>query len=300
MVQILDGKVVSAALQEELAAQVQAKYPDGNKYIAIIYLGDNKGSKTYVAKKKKFGDQIGLKVEVFGQGEEYLSEDETLQFYQKQDYDNVPKVVELVQYLNFDKDCLAIIVQLPLPEQFEASKAQILGAIQPHKDVDGLWGVVQGLSQIGLIDFVPATPRAVIEVLKYYKYDDFQGKTVAILWQSNLIGKPLANELMKQWATVFTANHSSDTEKVKKICQMSDIIISATGVIHLVDESYLSPKGDQIIVDVGYGYIDGKPVGDVQLDKIKDKVAAYTPVPGGVGPVSVASIFKNVFNLQNK
>lgn len=141
MTDVLDGKILVKKFREELTDQILSLALNKDKYLAIIYLGDNSSSKTYVAKKKKFGESIGIKVEVFGQGigaEEYFSKDETLQFYQKQDYDSVPKIIEIIQYLNFDKDCVGIIVQLPLPETFQQYQAQILSAIQPNKDVDGL------------------------------------------------------------------------------------------------------------------------------------------------------------------
>jgi methylenetetrahydrofolate dehydrogenase (NADP+)/methenyltetrahydrofolate cyclohydrolase len=221
-----------------------------------------------------------MRVEIFGQDESFLSEDEGLQFYQKQEYDSVPKVIELIHYLNYDQDCVGIIVQLPLPEQFQSSKAKILSSIQAHKDVDGLGGVINGLSQVELLDFLPATPRAVIELLRYYNHDIFKGKTVAILGQSNLIGKPLAAELMKRGATVYSTNVFNDAEKTKKACQLADFIISATGKVGLVDETFLRKEKDQVIVDVGYGYKNGSPVGDVAIEKIKDKIFAYTPVPG--------------------
>ncbi len=301
MADILDGKVVVQKIKEELKEQVNSLALN-DKYLAIIYLGDNSASKTYVSKKKKFGESIWLKVEVFGQGKdasEYFSEDETLQFYQKQDYDSVPKVIEIIHYLNYDKDCIGIIVQLPLPEQFQAYQAQILSAVQANKDVDGLWGVINGWSQVWLIDFLPATPRAVVEILKYYHLDNVQAKTIAILWQSNLVGKPLSVELMKKWATIYSTNQSNDPNKVKQACKNADYIISATGKIHLIDETYLADTHQQVLIDVGYGYKDGNPVGDIQIDKIKDKCLAYTPVPWGIWPITVACLFQNIIDLQS-
>lgn len=298
MTEILDGRIVAHKMREELKTDITKLFPEGDKYLAIVFLWDNAASKTYVAKKKKLWETIGMRVEIFGQGEEFFSNDEGLQFYQNQQYDSVPKVLDLINYLNYDKDCVGIIVQLPLPKKFQAEHAKILSSVQPHKDVDGLGGVINGLSRVGIIDFLPATPRAVIELMKHYNYDILKGKTVAILGQSNLVGKPLATELMKMWATVYITNASNNPEKTKAACQSVDYIVSATGQIHLVDESFLCKEKDQILIDVGYGFKDGKPVGDVNIEKIKDKVHAYTPVPGGVGPITVACLFKNIVNLQ--
>ncbi|NOZ44773.1 MAG: hypothetical protein GXP45_06645 [bacterium] len=142
MSEILDGKKVVAQIKKELIEQAQNTGLNKDKYLAILFFGDNSASQTYVRKKKKFGESIGIKVEVFGQKEEYLSQDKHLQFYQEQDYDSVPKVIELIQYLNYDKDCAGIIVQLPLPKEFQEYQAQILSAVQPNKDIDGLGGVV--------------------------------------------------------------------------------------------------------------------------------------------------------------
>jgi len=144
-------------------------------------LGDNPASRSYVSKKQAFGLEIGLKVEIFGQGEAVLSQDEGLQFYQKQHYDAIPKVLELIQFLNYDDDCVGIIVQLPVPPKFATDLHKILATISPHKDADGLGGVINGLSQVGVIDFLPATPRSVLSLLAYYGHSNFDGKVVAIV-----------------------------------------------------------------------------------------------------------------------
>jgi methylenetetrahydrofolate dehydrogenase (NADP+)/methenyltetrahydrofolate cyclohydrolase len=138
------------------------------------------------------------------------------------------------------------------------------------------------LSEIGLIDFIPATPRAVFSLLNHYKLDDFHGKMVAILGQSNIVGKPLVLECIKRGATVYTCNVDTPVEEIKAMTKQSAYIISCTGKVHLVDESFIRDDKSQIIVDVGYGHIDGKPVGDVNIEKIAEKVSSYTPVPGGV------------------
>jgi len=302
---ILSWKDLSVALQQELKDKVQTTFAWKQAYVAIIFLWEDYSSATYVKHKKKYGESIGLPVIVFGQNHvaEYdrnqAGKFDDVGIYINQKYDSVWKIMELIRYLNHDDECVGIIVQLPLPQQFEPYKEQLLAAITPQKDIDGLGWVVVWLSEMGLIDFIPATPRAVLYILEKYDLDNFSGKTVAILWQSNIVGKPLVLECIKRGATVYTCNADTPVEEIKSIAKHSEYIISCTGKVHLIDETFVRDDSSQIIVDVGYGHIDGKPVGDVNIETIEDKVASYTPVPGGVGPLTVACIFANVFTLQS-
>ena len=302
---ILSWKELAVSLKQELIQKRAKIFGDRKAYVAIIFLWNDYSSATYVKHKKSYGDSIWLPVIVFWQNHqaEYdrnqAGKFDDVGIYINQNYDTVGKVMELIRYLNHDDECVGIIIQLPLPEQFEQYKEQLLAAITPQKDLDGLGGVVLWLSEMGLVDFVPATPKAVLYVLEKYKLDDFTGKTVAILWQSNIVGKPLVLECIKRGATVYTCNSSTPADEIKTIAKSSDYIISSTGKVHLIDDSFVRNDKSQIIVDVGYGHIDGKPVGDVNIDAIKDKVAAYTPVPGWVWPLTVACLFDNVFVLQS-
>ncbi len=302
---LLSWKELSVNFKQELIQKRAQFFSDRKAYLAIIFLGEDYSSATYVKHKKAYGDSIGLPVIVFWQNHhaEYdrnqVGKFDDVSIYINQNYDSVGKVMELIRYLNQDDECVGIIIQMPLPEQFEPYKEQLVAAISPQKDPDGLGGVILWLSEIGLVDFVPATPKAVLYLLEQYKLDDFKGKTIAILWQSNIVGKPLAIECIKRGATVYTCNVDTPPEQIKTIAKMADYIISSTGKVHLIDGSFVRGDKTQIIVDVGYGHIDGKPVGDVDIDAIKDKVASYTPVPGGVGPLTVACIFDNIFTLQN-
>ncbi len=302
---ILSWKTLSVSLQEELVQKRKFFFGDRKAYVAIIFLGDDYSSATYVKHKKSYGTSIGLPVIVFGQNHqaEYdrnqAGKFDDIGIYINQKYDSVWKVMELIRYLNHDDECVGIIIQLPLPEQFEPYKEQLLAAITPQKDLDWLGWVILWLSEIGLVDFIPATPKAVLYLLEQYKLDDFKGKTIAILWQSNIVGKPLAIQCIKRGATVYTCNSSTPSEQIKTIAKMSDYIISSTWKVHLIDDSFVRNDKTQIVVDVGYGHIDGKPVGDVNIETIQDKVASYTPVPGWVGPLTVACIFANVFSLQD-
>lgn len=301
---LLSWKELSIHLKQELSEKAAKLFAGKKAYVAIIFLWDDYSSAAYVKHKKAYGEAIGLPVIVFGQNHqaEYdrnqAGKFDDVGIYINQKYDSVWKIMELIRYLNHDDECVGIIIQLPLPEQFEPYKEQLLAAITPQKDLDWLWGVILWLSEIGLVDFVPATPKAVLYLLEQYKLDNFKGKTIAILWQSNIVGKPLAIECIKRGATVYTCNSSTPPEQIKMIAKMADYIISSTWKVHLIDDSFVREDKTQIVVDVGYGHINGKPVGDVNIETIQDKVASYTPVPGGVGPLTVACIFANVFVLQ--
>lgn len=301
---ILSWKELSISLKQELTEKRAKIFSETKAYVAIIFLWDDYSSATYVKHKKAYGEAIWLPVIVFGQNHqaEYdrnqAGKFDDVGIYVNQNYDSIWKVMELIKYLNQDTECVGIIVQLPLPEKFKSYKTEILSAITPTKDLDGLGGVLTGLSSIDLIDFVPATPKAVLYLLDKYDLWDMKGKSVAIIGQSNIVGKPLIIDCIKRWATVASFNHENSLEEIKAMTKQSDYIISCTGQVHLVDETFLRDDASQIIVDVGYGHIDGKPVGDVNIDRIKDKVASYTPVPGGIWPLTVACLFANVFVLE--
>jgi len=297
---ILEGKALSEQMKIDLS--IKARHLPTGSYIAILFFGDNSGSKIYVQRKQTYGEEIGVPVAVFGQYKKaefpIAHTFDDISIYLQQQYDSIFKIRDLINFLNFDKDCVGIIVQLPLPEELKQYESEILSAISPLKDIDGLSGVAEGLSQSGIIDFLPATPKAVLTLLNHYKLDTFKGKTIAILGQSNIVGKPLALACIQRWATVYSCNIDTPQAQIKSQCQQADIIIACTGHVHLVDESYIWANKNQIIVDVWYGHIDGKAAGDVQTDKIADKVATYSPVPGGVGPLTIASLFDNIFVLQ--
>lgn len=301
---ILSWKELSLSLKQELIEKKIASFGDKNVYVAIVFLGEDYSSAAYVHHKKVYGASIGLPVIVFGQNHqaEYdrnqAGKFDDVGIYINQNYDSIGKVMELIRYLNQDNECVGIIIQLPLPEKFVQYKAQLLAAITPTKDIDGLGGILTGLSSIDLIDFIPATPKAVLTLLDAYALGDMKGKTVSIIGQSAIVGKPLILECIKRGATVASFNDTNSAEEIRTMTKQSDYIISCTGKIHLVDDSFLRDDHSQILVDVGYGHIDGKPAGDINIDAIKDSVAAYTPVPGGVGPLTVACLFSNVFVLQ--
>ncbi len=285
---ILRGKELSLKIQENL--KEKAKQLPENSYMAILFFGNDFSSATYVRHKQKYGESIGVSVKIFTEEgfSPLVQEKESFATW----------VFNLINQLNHDNLCIGIIIQLPLPEELKPYQNQLLSTISPEKDIDGLGWVNTGLSSTGLIDFIPATPKAVITLLEHYNLDNLKGKKVAIIGQSNIVGKPLIMECIKRWAIVSSFNIDYTPEEIKQFTQKSDYIISCTGHVHLVDDSRIRHDQSQIIIDVGYGHIDGKPVGDVNIESIADKVAAYTPVPGWIGPLTVACLFDNIFTLQ--
>lgn len=285
---ILRGKELSLQIQENL--KEKSKSLPENSYMAILFFWNDFSSGTYVRHKQKYGESIGIPVKIF------TEEGFSPLVQEKEGLAN--RVFNLIHQLNHDPFCIGIIIQLPLPAELKPHQNELLSTISPEKDIDGLGGINTGLSSTGLIDFIPATPKAVITLLQHYKLDNLKGKKVAIIGQSNIVGKPLIMECIKRWAIVSSFNIDYTPEEIKQFTQKSDYIIACTGHVHLVDDSRIRHDQSQIIIDVGYGHIDGKPVGDVNIESIADKVAAYTPVPGGIGPLTVACLFDNIFTLQ--
>jgi methylenetetrahydrofolate dehydrogenase (NADP+)/methenyltetrahydrofolate cyclohydrolase len=299
--QLLSWKDLSVDLQSKLQFKKTEVFWEKPVYVAIVFLWEDYSSSVYVNHKKKYWEKIWISTIVFGQTDFPNSDSSNfrnLDLFINQEYNDVHQVIELIQYLNYDPSCVGIIVQLPLPAKFQKSKNMILATISPSKDIDGMWWVDVGLSSIDLIDFLPATPKAVLYLLDQYKLGNLDWKAVSILWQSNLIGKPLALECIKKWATVFSFNSESDIDHIKEITKKSDYIISCTWKVHLIDSSFIRDDNSQVIVDVWYWHIDGKPVGDVNFEDIKNKVWYITPVPWWIWPLTVACLFDNIFVLQ--
>ena len=290
---LLKWKPVITKLTEEIIQYITDNNLEG-KYVAIFLLSDDTPSEVYVGKKAKKAEQIGLYADI------KLGKDRS-----------VEEVIDEIQQCNLDPDCIGMMVQLPLAEHLKPYQMRILDTILPEKDVDGLGSRLFGLAWFGLIDFVPATPKATLEILKYYKLDDYRGKTVTIVWTSNLIGKPLAVELMKRGATVITCNSKTDKDFFKQALASSHYIMAATGRKHLINKEVLDwdvgkvskprlqdnahvPLLEKVLVDIGRGIDEGGAYGDIDWKYYEDKVKAVTPVPGGVGPVTVTCLFHNI------
>lgn len=296
---LLYGKPLANQIKIKLHQQVKNYFGEEKKYVAILFFWENSSSTTYVHLKQKYAKEIWLETFVFWQEKKQdTSKFPYLEPWTQKKFEDENSILTLIDQLNNDNDCVGIMIQLPLPEHLAIHKLQLLQAISEKKDIDGLGGSLVGKSFFGMLEFIPATPRAVLSLLNYYELGDMKGKRVAVVGQSTIVGKPLALECLKRWALVQCFDITNTQEEVQAGCQNADIILSGTGHIHLITDQYLNKKGNQILVDIGYGHLDWKPVGDVDFDKAHEKVAHITPVPGGVGPLTIASLFSNVITLR--
>jgi methylenetetrahydrofolate dehydrogenase (NADP+)/methenyltetrahydrofolate cyclohydrolase len=233
-------------------------------------IGDSAASQIYVRNKEKNSEEVGINSEVIKYSKD-ISE---------------KKVLEKIEELNNDNNVSGILVQLPLPTQI--NKEKIINAINPKKDVDGFNPFNVGNLASGYKSIVPCTPLGCLYLIKKVE-KNLAGKYAVIIGRSNLNGKPMAQLLLKENCTV-TVVHSK-TKDLKTECQKADILVVAVGVANLVKSDWV--KKDSIIIDVGINKVGEKIVGDVDFEQVKDKVRAITPVPGGVGPMTIACLLKN-------
>lgn len=272
MVKILDGKKIASEIKEELKKEVldlQKKnvYPS----LAVVIVGEDSASKVYVKNKKKACEEIGIKSQVFELPKE-IKEKELL---------------DLIQKLNDNKEVCGILVQLPLPSHIDKDK--IILAIDPKKDVDCFHPENIGKVFLNSPNFLPCTPAGILEILKRYNIE-VSGKNVMIVGRSNIVGKPLALMMINSGATVTVCN--SKTKNLQEICLSADILISATGKAGLIGKDMV--KQGAVVVDVGMNRTDeGKLVGDVEFEEVSEIASLITPVPGGVGPMTIAMLMKN-------
>lgn len=276
MVKILDGKKLRDKLFVDLKAKID-KMPV-KPTLAVVLVGDDPASQIYVRTKKKTAENLGINSKVF----EYpatIRENELL---------------NKIQELNNDKDITAILVQLPLPKHINKSK--IIDAISPKKDVDGLTSYNSGKLFTGEIPYVyPCTPKGIMLLLDEYNVD-LQGKHVVVIGRSNLVGKPIAQMALNKNATV-TICHSY-TKNIESIIKTADVLISAVGK-NVIGENIL--KSNCIVIDVGiFKDENGKIRGDIDFEKVSESVAYISPVPGGVGPMTIASLMINTVELFEK
>lgn len=288
--QLLDGKAVAAQMKQEIAAEVAQIKANGGKvpHLAAILVGHDGGSETYVASKVKTCEEVGFKSSLI-RYEEDVTEEELLR-----------KVDEL----NNDPDVDGFIVQLPLPAHI--SEQKVIEAVDYRKDVDGFHPVNVGRMAIGLPCFVSATPAGILELLKRYNIET-KGKHCVVLGRSNIVGKPMATLMMQKaypGDCTVTVCHSR-SENLKEMCLAADIIIVALGVPEFLKEDMV--KKGAVIVDVGTtrmpssvtksGY---KLTGDVKFDEVAPKCSYITPVPGGVGPMTIISLMRNTLLAGKK
>ena len=241
--------------------------------LSVILIGDFAPSLIYVKNKEKNSRDVGINSEVIRYSESVTEKE----------------VLNKIDELNKNESVSGILVQLPLPKQI--NKEKIINAINPKKDVDGFNPINVGNLASGYKSIVPCTPLGCLYLIKKVE-KDLSGKHAVIIGRSNLNGKPMAQLLLKENCTV-TIVHSK-TKDIKNECQKADILVTAVGVANLVKEDWV--KEDSIIIDVGINKVGDKIVGDVDFDQVKDKVKAITPVPGGVGPMTIACLLKNTLD----
>ena len=269
---ILDGKKIAGEIKSELKSEILELEKRGiAPGLAVILVGDNPASKVYVRSKEKTCQELGIYSKVISLPQKTSEE----------------SLLSAVEKLNRDKKIHGILVQLPLPEHIDESK--IIESIDPQKDVDCFHPINVGKMFLGQSKFLPCTHSGIIEILKRSNIE-ITGKHAVIIGRSNIVGKPLAIMLINESATV-TVCHSK-TADLRKKCLEADILISAVGKIGLITENMVKPNA--VVIDVGINRTaDDKLAGDVDFEKVKQIAGAITPVPGGVGPMTIAMLMKN-------
>ena len=269
---IIDGKKTAADLRSNLKNEVDNLKKKFNRVpgLTVILIGEYAPSKIYVRNKEKSAVEIGLKSEII----------------KYPDTVDEKTVLEKISELNKDENVSGILVQLPLPKHINNKK--IIDAIDPNKDVDGFHPNNVGNLSSGYESSIPCTPLGCHFLIKKIE-PNLNGKKAVVLGRSNLNGKPMTQLLLKENCTVTIAH--SKTKNLKEECLKADILIAAVGVANLVKKDWV--KSGSIIIDVGINKQGDKIVGDVNFEEVKDKVKAITPVPGGVGPMTIACLLKN-------
>ena len=285
---LLDGKTTSENIRKELGEAIQLRKSKGMKipHLVAILVGNDGGSKTYVEAKVKACEQIGFESSLI-RYDETISEKELL---------------DKVHSLNMDDDIDGFIVQLPLPKHIDEMK--VTEAIDPKKDVDGFHPMNLGNMVLNLPGFLPATPAGIIELLKRYKIET-EGKNCVVIGRSNIVGMPLSIMLARNTNPgncTVTLTHSK-TKNIKEICRNADIIIAAIGKPDFVTADMV--KNGAVVIDVGTTRVEDptklsgwKLKGDVKFDEVAEKCSYITPVPGGVGPMTIASLMINTLRAM--
>lgn len=275
MAQIIDGKKISKELKDELKEKV-AKYKEEGIEItlAVIQVGNDKASSVYVGNKKKACEYIGIKSLSY-ELEESTTEEELL---------------NLIKELNNRKDVNGILVQLPLPKHIDEDK--VIETIDAKKDVDGFHPMSVGALSIGKKGFISCTPYGIIELLKRSNID-IDGKECVVIGRSNIVGKPMSMLLLRENATVTVAH--SHTKNLKEVAKRADILVVAIGKPQFINSEYV--KEGAVVIDVGiHRDENNKLCGDVDYEDVFPHASAITPVPGGVGPMTIAMLMKNCVN----
>ena len=272
---IIDGKKEAAILRDEIKKEIESLKLKTKKTpsLSVILIGDFAPSQIYVKNKEKMSIEVGINSEIIRYSKEVTEQE----------------VLKKIEELNNNNDISGILVQLPLPSHID--KEKIINTISPLKDVDGFHPINVGNLSSGYSATVPCTPLGCLLLIKKIE-KNLSGKHAVIIGRSNLNGKPMAQLLLKENCTV-TIVHSK-TKNLKEECLKADILVAAVGVANLVKGDWV--KKGSIVIDVGINKVGNKIVGDVQFDEVKDKVKAITPVPGGVGPMTIACLLKNTLD----
>lgn len=271
MSNIMDGKSLSLEIQEEIKKTI--KYEMIKPSVAVIQVGDNAASNTYIKNKQKACENVGI-------------------FFRHFKFDDgTPEltIINKIKELNNDEYVNGIIIQLPLPERY--NEKRLVNQILNSKDIDGLTDINIGRLLNGKKSLVPCTPLGVMELLKKYGVN-VEGKHVVIVGKGKLTGKPLAHLMLNEGATV-TVCHSR-TLNLASFTEQADILVSATGLNKLITGDMV--KKGAVVVDVGINYEDGHIAGDVDFNSVSKKASLITPVPGGVGPMTIAMLLKNIIS----
>ena len=269
---IIDGKKEAELLREEIKKEILEIKESKNKVpgLTVILIGNYTPSLIYVKNKEKNSKEVGMNSDVIKYSDDVTEKE----------------ILEKIKELNNDQNVSGILVQLPLPKQI--IKEKIINAIHPSKDVDGFNPVNVGNLSSGYKGLVPCTPMGCLMLIKKVE-KNLSGKHAVIIGRSNLNGKPMAQLLLKENCTV-TIVHSK-TKNLQQECLKADILVAAVGVPNLVKKDWV--KKDAIVIDVGINKLNDKIVGDVEFDQVKNIAKAITPVPGGVGPMTIACLLKN-------
>ena len=269
---LIDGKKVSGEIRNRLADETQKLKKKTGKTpgLATVLVGDDPASAVYVRNKNKICGELG-----FQSFEQKLSADTSEE-----------KLLQLVGELNSNKDVHGILVQLPLPDQIDSEK--ILQAIDPKKDVDGFHPVNVGKLVVGNALLTPCTPTGIIALFDRY-HIEISGKHAVIIGRSNIVGKPVSMLLLHRNATI-TICHSR-TQNLEEVTRSADILVAAVGRANFVTDEMVSEG--TVVIDVGINRVDGKLTGDVDFEPVSKKASHITPVPGGVGPMTIALLMEN-------
>ncbi len=279
MATIMDGKALSLKLKEQMKQRIaQLKQQGINPKLVVVLVGDNSASQVYVRNKHKSCGEVGIESEVITMPEQTTQQE----------------LLEVVERLNQDETVDGILVQLPLPKQID--EKTVLRSILPEKDVDGFHPVNVGLLSIGDECFAPATPSGIIAMFQEYGID-IAGKNCVVIGRSNIVGKPMAALLLKNNATV-TICHSK-TEDLASYTRRADVVIVATGRRHTLTAEMV--KEGAVVVDVGMNRNEqGKLCGDVDYEEVNEKASFITPVPGGVGPMTITELLENTIQAAQR